>query len=211
MRFIFFLILLAGLALGVGTQFYANNFSGRELGTWRVYNQGQQFQPFEVDLGGDDAPLNVIVDLTTIGTPTFVQDRTVLTLTVAHNGTTVLADTLNYVNTRPRENSPQIPDKIFRAFSGPLATVEPGKYLFTVGLGDVERIDIRQVDVTLRAGAEVFDPRLQPIGYAMIAIGVIGFVLAGRRRSGGGTGGKGGNPNSQPPPPRWGRDAGGQR
>ena len=209
MRFIFLLILLAGLALGVGTQFYANNFSGRELGTWRVYNQGQQFQPFEAELSEGDAPLNVIVDLTTIGTPTFVQDRTVLTLTVAHNGATVLADTLSYVNTKPREGSPQIPDRIFRAFAGPLSSLNPGKYLFTVGLGDVDRIDIRQVDVTLRAGTEVFDPRLQPIGYAMIAIGVIGFVLAGRRRSGGG--GNGGNPNSQPPPPRWGRDAGSER
>jgi hypothetical protein len=207
MRFVFLLILLAGLALGVGTQWYANNFSGRELGTWRVYDQGRAFKPFQLLLNDDEAPLNILVDLTTVGTPTFAQDRTVITLTVAHNGRTVLADTLNFVNARPRESSPQIPDRIFRAFAGPLGNVEQGTYVFTLGFGDAERIDTRTVDVTLRAGMDAFDPRLQPIGYALMAVGVIGFVLAARRRSGGG----GGNPNSQPPPPRWGRDAGGPR
>lgn len=207
MRFIFFLILLAGLALGVGTQFYANNFGGRELGTWRVYDQGRTFQPFQTNLSSSDAPLHVIVDLTTIGTPTFAQDRTVLTLTVGHNNTTVLADTLDYVNARPRENSPQIPDRIFRAFAGPIASLETGNYVFTLGLGDADRINIRQVDVILRADATPFDPRLQPVGYAMIAVGVIGFVLAARRRrSGDGDGG-----SAAPPSPRWGRDASGPR
>lgn len=210
MRFIFFLVLLAGLALGIGTQFYANNFSGRELGTWRVYEHGGAFQPFQVTLDQNDAPLSVVVDLTTIGTPTFAQDRTVVTLTAAHDGATALTDTLNFVNARPRENSPQLPDRIYRSFAGPLATVENGLYTFTFGFGDAERIDTRAVDVTLRAGTEVFDPRLQPIGYALIVVGVIGIVLASRRRRGGG-GDPGGNPNSQPPSPRWGRDASGPR
>lgn len=209
MRLIFFLILLAGLALGVGTQFYANNFAGRELGVWRVYEQGKSFQPFQVYLTNSDAPLNIIVDLTTIGTPTLVEDRTVLTLTVGRNGSTVLTDTLSFVNARPRVESPQSIDRIYRSFAGPLPAVDDGNYVFTVGLGDVDRIDIRYVDVILRAGVESFDPRLQPIGYALIAVGVIGFVLALRRRKSGGDGG--GNPNSQPPPPRWGRDGSGPR
>jgi hypothetical protein len=208
MRFIFFLILLAGLALGIGVPFYANNFSGHALGSWRVYDQGGMFESFEVTLDSSDAPLNIIVDLTAIGAPTFAEDRTVVTLTVAHNGRTVLADTLNFVNARPRENSPQSPDRIFRSFAGPLAAVEKGTYSFNFGFGDAERIDTRAVDVTLRTGAEIFDPRLQPIGYALIVVGVIGIVLASRRRRGGDSGG---NPNSQPPPPRWGRDAGGPR
>lgn len=207
MRFIFFLILLAGLGLGVGTQWYANNFAGRELGTWRVYDQDKAFEPFQATLAASDAPVNVIVDLTTIGTPTFAQDRTVITLTAAHNGRTVLVDTLDFINARPREHSPQSPDRIYRAFAGPLETVEQGDYVFTLGFGDAERIDTRSIDVTLRAGAQSLDPRLQPIGYALIAVGVIGFILAGRRRRSDG----GGNPNSQPPPPRWGRDAGGPR
>ncbi len=40
MRFLFLLILLAGVGLGVGYPWYVNNFSGQELGTYRVYERG---------------------------------------------------------------------------------------------------------------------------------------------------------------------------
>lgn len=207
MRFIFFLILLAGLALGFGTQFFANNFSGEELGQWRVYSRDGAFTPFSVRLDPKKAPVNVIVDLTTMGTPTFAQDRTVVTLVVNRDGRTVLTDTLNFVNARPRENSPQIPDQIFRSMAGPLTETPDGEYTFTLGFGDAERIDTRSVDVSLRGGMQVLDPRLPPVGYALIAVGVIGFVVSGRGRSRRAET----NPNSQPPPPRWGRGPGGSR
>lgn len=210
MRTFFLLVLLAGLGLGVGLPFYENNFAGRELATQRIYERGGAFRPVEVNLSAADAPLNIIVDLTTMGTPTFVQDRTVLTLTVAHNGRTDLTDTMNFVNIRPREYSPQQPDRIYRSFAGPLRQVENGHYVLTFGFGDAERINARHIDVTLRAGAQSFDPRLQPIGYALIAVGVIGLILALRRKSGGGRN-DGAAPPVDPPAPRWGRDAGGSR
>lgn len=208
MRFIFSLIFLAGLALGVGTHFYSNYLSGRELGEWRVYERGKGFTPIKVALSETDAPLNILVNMTAIGQPTFAHNLTVLTLVVDHAGRTVLADTLDFVNANARDTSPQVPDRIFGSRAGPLTNLAPGDYTFTFGLGDAERIDMRHVDVELRAGIEVLDPRYQPIGFAMMAVGVIGFVLASRRRRGGGSGG---NPNSQPPPPRWGRDASGPR
>ncbi len=57
---------------------------------------------------------------------------------------------------------------------------------------------MRSVDLILRRGAAKLDARIQPVGFALMAIGFIGLVLAlraGRRNK---------NPNSQPPP-RWGR------
>lgn len=207
MRFIFTLIFLAGLGLGVGTHFYTNYMSGQELGEWRVYERGAGFKPFTVALSEADAPLNILVEMTAIGQPTFAQNLTVLTLTVNHDGKTVLADTMDFVNADGRDTSPQMIDRIFGSRAGPLTNLAPGDYTFTFGFGDAERIDVRHVDVSLRAGIEMLDPRYQPIGFAMMAVGAIGFVLARRRRDGG----SGGNPNSQPPPPRWGRDAAGPR
>ncbi|WP_274629401.1 hypothetical protein [Arvimicrobium flavum] len=205
MRFVFLLVLLSGAAVGVGYPWYVHNFSGDLIGTWRAYDRASGFRSFDAPLAEADAPVRVLVDLTALGTPTFEQDRTVLTITAATGGRTVIADTLSFHNSAsPREVSPQTSDKIFRAEAGLIDPVAPGIYTFTLGPGDADAINMRSVDVVLRSDAAMLDPRAQPLGFALMAVGFIGLVAASRRRRGGPPQ----NPNSQPPPPRWGRNAG---
>ncbi|KAA3448263.1 hypothetical protein C7I87_22290 [Mesorhizobium sp. SARCC-RB16n] len=200
MRFLSVLLLIAGAAIGIFSPWAVSNFSGRAVGTYRVY-EGRQFRPVTVQLTAGDAALRVLVDLTARAERIVSQQRTVLTLTAATNGRTVLASTLqfNHVD-NPRQAGPQLPDKIFRDEAGLIATVSPGAYVFTVGPGDAEDIPMRAVDLVLRSGAGEIDGRARPIGFSLMAVGLIGFLLSlrsgGRRPE---------NPNSQPPPPRWGR------
>lgn len=202
MRFLFVLILLAGIGTGVIYPWAMTNFSGHEIGTWRVYEQGR-FKPLTVPLGGRDAPVRVLVDLTARAERIISGQRTVLTLTAATNGRTVLASMLQFNHAdSPRQASPQLPDKIFRDEAGLIPTVSPGPYTFTVGPGDAEGIPMRAVDLILRSGAGEIDARARPVGYSLMAAGLIGLLLAMRF---GGSGGRPQNPNSQPPPPRWGR------
>ncbi|MCA0031949.1 hypothetical protein [Mesorhizobium sp. B263B2A] len=202
MRFLFVLILLAGAGVSVIYPWAMTNFSGREIGTWRVYEQGR-FRPQTVPLKSSDAPVRVLVDLTARAESIVSQQRTVLTLTAATNGRTVLASTLqfNHVD-NPRQASPQLPDKIFRDEAGLIPAVSTGSYLFTVGPGDAEDIPMRAVDLILRSGVGETDSRARPVGFSLMAVGLIGLLLS--LRSGGG---RPDNPNSQPPPPRWGRGA----
>ena len=200
MRFLFFLILLAGIAVGVAYPWAMTNFSGHEIGSYRVFEQGR-FKPVTVALSAGDAPVRVLVDLTARAERIVSQQRTVLTLTAATGSRTVLASTLQFNHAdNPRQVSPQLPDKIFRDEAGVIETVSPGAYLFTVGPGDADDIPMRAVDLVLRSGAGEIDSRARPVGYGLIAVGLIGFLLTlafgGRRPE---------NPNSKPPPPRWGR------
>lgn len=200
MRLLFVLILLAGTGIGLIYPWAITNFSGREIGSWRVYEQGR-FKPVTVPLSGRDAPVRVLVDLTARAERIVSQQRTVLTLTAATDGRTALASTLQFNHSdNPRQVSPQLPDKIFRDEAGVIATVSPGPYTFTVGPGDAEDIPMRAVDLILRSGAGEADRRALPIGLVLMAIGLVGFLLTLRSR-----GGRPENPNSQPPPPRWGR------
>ncbi|OBQ60017.1 hypothetical protein [Mesorhizobium erdmanii] len=200
MRFLFVLILLAGIGVGALYPWAMTNFSGHEIGTWRVYEQGR-FKPLTVSLSGRDAPVRVLVDLTARAERIVSQQRTVLTLTAASNGRTVLASTLQFNHAdNPRQVSPQLPDKIFRDEAGVIATVNSGPYVFTVGPGDAEDIPMRAVDLVLRSGVGETDRRARPVGFSLMAIGLIGFLFS--LRSGGS---RPENPNSQPPPPRWGR------
>jgi hypothetical protein len=201
MRFLFLLILLAGTGIGVVYPWAMTNFSGHEIGTWRVYEQGR-FKPVTVALAGRDAPVRVLVDLTAKAERIVSQQRTVLTLTAATGGRTVLASTLQFNHSdNPRQVSPQLPEKIFRDEAGLIPTVSPGPYIFTAGPGDAEGIEMRVVDIVLRSGAGEIDQRARPVGFSLMAAGLIGLLLALRF----GGGGRPENPNSQPPPPRWGR------
>ncbi|MER9617769.1 hypothetical protein [Mesorhizobium sp. M0207] len=200
MRSLFALILLIGTGIGVVYPWAMTNFSGREIGTWRVYDQGR-FKPVTVPLSARDGPLRLLVDLTARAERIVSQQRTVLTLTAATGGRTVLASTLQFNHSdNPRQVSPQLPDRIFRDEAGLIQTVTPGSYIFTVGPGDAEGIPMQAVDLVLRSGAGEVDRRARPVGFSLMAAGLVGLVLAfrfgGRRPE---------NPNSQPPAPRWGR------
>jgi hypothetical protein len=202
MRFFFLLMLLVGAAVGIFYPFVIQNVSGEEIGRWRVYGRDAGFQPIEANLTTADAPVRVLVDMTSIGAPSLSNERTVLTITAATGGRTVLAETLNFIDSAPRPDSPQSGERVYRDDAGVISDVSDGAYVFTVGPGDAEGIEMKSVDLILRAGAGSYDERAQPIGFTLMAIGFIGFVMALRR------GGRPPNPGSQPPAPRWGRGAG---
>lgn len=203
MRTIFLLILLAGVGAAFGYPWYVTNFSGRELGTWRVYERGGAFQPVTVALSPDDAPVRVLVDMTAVAPPEFAQAGTALTITASTaGGRTVLAEPLSFSEAKPQEKSPQLREKIYRDEAGIISAIAGGDYTFVVGRGDAEDIQIQSVDLVLSGGAGAVDPRAEPVGYALLAVCFIGLVLSLRRRR------REKNPNSQPPPPRWGRGGG---
>lgn len=202
MRSLFLLILLAGTGLGIVYPWATTNFSGREIGTYRVYDRGGAFRDVDVALASADAPVRVLVDLTTLAPPVVTPARAILTVTAATHGQTVLAQALNFYDTTPRERSPQLPDPILRDDAGLIREVQPGTYRFTVGQGDADNVQIKSVDLLLRAGSGEADQRARPIGFSLMAIGFFGLVLSLRRGRG-----KPENPNSQPPAPRWGRGA----
>ncbi|AZO08944.1 MULTISPECIES: hypothetical protein [unclassified Mesorhizobium] len=201
MRFLSVLVLIAGGAIGLLYPWAMSNFSGHAIGTWRVYETGR-FKPATVQLTAGDAPVRVLVDLTARAERVASQQRAVLTLTAANGGRTALASTLSFNHTdNPRQVSPQLPDKIFRDEAGVIESVTPGAYVFTVGPGDADGIDMRAVDLVLRAGTGAIDERARPAGYVLIGVGLLGLVLSlvfGRGNK------PPANPNSQPPP-RWGR------
>jgi hypothetical protein len=199
-------IFLVGLAVAAGYLFVANA-PASPVGKWPVYSRAGGFTPVEARLHPEDAPVEVYVDLATSGSPSFGKDRAVLTLTAAANGKTAIAAPLSFADAVSRDDTPQTPELVYRTRAGELTSLAvETPVTFTVGRGDADEIEISAVDLVLQHGRGQADEGLVPIGYAVMAIGAIAFVLSFRKRDPGPPP----NPNSQPPPPRWGR-AGSER
>lgn len=197
MRFVFLLLFLAGLAAGVGSPFVAERFSQVVLGTWPAYQPASGFRAITVPLKPESAPLEILLDLS--APAPFEPDKTSssATVTVAHDGRTVLAAPVSFDAAAMRDDNPQTPARTFRAVAGRLETVEAGSYTLTVARGEAEIPQVTGLDLVLRR-ATALDSRIQPVGFALAAIGFIGFMLTAFRR-------KPAASAERPPKPRWGR------
>ena len=197
MRFFFLIVLLAGLALGIGYPLAVSNVSGYEIGTFRLLD-ADGYQPAEVSIAPSEAPVRVRVAMHVAERFVPSKDSPIFRMTVMTGEALVLEQIVTFAGAEP-EAAPQGRDLVYE---DDVAIIDPidgdDRYVFsiepTVGGGDISP---SRVDLIVNAGAFDLDPRAVPIGYMLIAIGFVGFVAMVRRRR---------NLNrANPPPPRWGR------
>lgn len=197
MRFFFLIVLLAGLALGIGYPLAVKNVSGYEIGTFGLLD-ADGYRPAEVSIAPSEAPVRVRVAVQVAERFVPSRDSPVFRLTVTSGGRLVFEQTVTFAGAEP-EAAPEGRDLVYEDV---VATIDPidgdDRYVFsiepTVGGGDISP---SRVDLILNAGAFDLDPRAVPIGYMLIVIGFVGFVAMVRRRR---------NLNrANPTPPRWGR------
>jgi hypothetical protein len=199
MRFLCFLLILAGLALGFGYPWYQYNLAGGEIGTYRVYVRGGQFKPVKVTLKQSDAPVRVFVDMAPLQGYYPGPSRTALTLLASTGGRTVLASSLSFISSTEESKNLQNSRKVFRDRAGDVNIVTPGEYTFVVGEGDMEGLSVDTVDLVLRRNAAGTDPRAMPAGVALAVLGVFGLIRAQRRQKV--------EAAAEAAKPKWGRDA----
>jgi hypothetical protein len=200
MRFFFFLMIMAGFALGAGYPWYQYNMAGSEIGSYRVYVRGGNFKPQTVVLAQSDSPVRVFVDMAPLQGYYPGQTRTALTLTASTEGRTVLASSLSFISSTEEGRNLQNSRKVFRDRAGDINIVTPGAYNFLVGEGDMEGLSIDTVDLVLRRNVQEIDPRAMPAGAALALIGFFGLIRASRRRRA--------EAAAEAAKPKWGRDAG---
>ncbi len=196
MRLFLLLLLIIGVLLGIGYPWVATNFSGEEIGTWRVYDRPGPYKPVTLNLKQSDAPVRAFVDMQPLRNFVPTEGRTALTAVVTRQGKDILVKTLSYASSKStNKGSPQGP-QVYRDSIGDIDSVEDGNFTFTIGPGDYDGLEVAQVDLVLRRGVIAVDWRIVPAGIALIVISIFGLICLRRGRK---------VAANETPPPKWGR------
>ncbi len=198
MRFVFLFLLVIGVVFGIGGPWAALNFSGEEIGTWRVYDRPGPYKPVTISLRAEDAPIRAFVDMQTIRNFIPTVSRTALTAVVTHKGKDVLVETLNYTGSKATNKGSPQGQQIYRDDIGDIDPAEDGDYRFVIGPGDFDGLEVAQVNLVLRKNVAVIDRRIMPAGIALIIISIAGLLFLRRRRKA--------TASVTPPAPKWGRN-----
>ncbi len=181
MRIFFLIILIAGIGLGIGYPWIAKSYDDYEIGTYHVFDQAAGFTEVNATLSPAEAPVHVEMAMKALGALP-KPGGAVLTLTVSDGQETVLAKALDFADVTPKLTNPQTGERSYSAEAGTFTPQNTTSYIFKVARGDAAAPQIESVDIVLHAGALDLEPRAIPIGYVLIAIGMIGFVVTYRRR-----------------------------
>lgn len=197
MRLFLLLLLIVGVLLGVGYPWVVTNFSGEEIGSWRVYDRPGPYKPVTVNLKQGDAPVRAFVDMQPLRNFIPAEGRTALTAVVTRQGKDVLVTTLSYADARAtNKGSPQGP-QVYRDSIGDIDMIEDGDFTVTIGPGDYDGLEVAQVDLVLRRGVVAIDWRIASGGIALVVISIVGLIRLRRSRKA--------QANEIPPTPKWGR------
>ena len=192
-RLFFMLMFAAGVALGIVYPRVIGSSGGDEIGRWRVYEPGAGERTVEtvLNIGG---PVTVGAELRTDEALPDGPGLTALAVIVRDaNDDVVMREPLSVTGAAVLE-SPQSRVQLYRAAGGTLDGAD-GTYRFEIDMSDGIGTSLLSVDLVLGTVVASPDPRMQPTGFVMMAVGMIGFLLTFRRRRE--------NPNSKPP--KWGR------
>ena len=199
MRFLSVAAIVAGVAALSVYPWAVKNFSGREIGTYRVYDGGR-FPVAVAILGESDAPVRVMVDVVAVAPLPEMSAPLMVPVEASTRGRVVFSKALRPREVATSERNLEVPDPLARHIAGLIPKVEPGIYSFAIGSQGISGTGVRSVDIVLRGGVMEISQRVRPLGFFLAAAGLAGIAIAlarGHRRT----------TKAKPPAPRWGRDA----
>ncbi len=145
MRPVLFLMIAAGIALGIGYPWYMRHFTGSEIGRWTMLENRQSgFKVQEVRLAASDAPVRVFIDATPLPGYVPAERRSAVTLAVSRDGQPVLSQGLDFVSTSGSINTdrPRMDGHVLRQSAGDIDPVIPGLYAFRLVQGNTDGLQL---------------------------------------------------------------------
>lgn len=196
LRGLFFVMAALGFVLAIIYPFAAGKQQGRELARWQALDERGDFIQFETKLPASEDQVRVAVEVETAEPTQALGDAVVLTLTAGRGQTTEFAQVFRLSGAEPRAQPSPSGKQRFVLHAPVLRPVRDEPYRFVFTEGEVEQ-PFSSVQLVLVGGTYAYDASVPPIGYGMIALGMLGMLLTRRSRNGA--------PAQKTAPRKWGR------
>lgn len=196
LRLAFLLTAAAGAILAIAYPYAIGNLGGYEIGRHPVYSADEGFRTVTVRLGETEALVRVEVELVARQSANATETAFALDMVVLRDGETYMRGPIEFSDPAPADGNVQSGRLIYRARTI-IDPVLPGEYVFAFEPTAAMGFEPESATLLLTAPAIEWDARVQPIGYVLLVIGIVGLVISiarpGRQRPAG------------TPRPRWGR------
>jgi len=202
-RFLAALMMIAGLGLAFALPFWQLDYSGREVATGQVFDRADGgwrngWHPVEVHLEEKDNPVRIHLE-GEILPGQFMQAATIpVQATVTGPTGIVLSGDFQMAILEGNDPSSRKP-KMIRLVLPEFGVFESGFHTLDVTTTLERDISLDQVNATFLANAEVPDNQYREPGLWLAGIGLLIYLVSGRRRKR-----KSAEPE-KPGPSRWGR------
>ena len=196
LRVLFFLMVALGFVIAIIYPFAAGKQEGRELARWQALDERGEFVQLETQLPSSENQVLVAVEVE-VGEPVeAIGDAVVLTLTASRSQITEFAQVFKLAGAEPRAQPSPSGRTRFLLHAPTLRPVRDEPYRFVFTEGEVEQ-PFSSVELVLIGGTYAYDASVPPIGYGMLALGMLGLLLTRRSRNTA--------PAQKPVPRKWGR------
>jgi|GEM_PF-2423547 hypothetical protein len=186
MRLIMLLVMIAGGLLAFGYPAWVDVFSGEEIGAFSLATRDATATGPTVYLDPTDAPVVVAVSVTLSDfapRPAAGEPEVLYSYSIRRAGARVadgVARFLYAYSSRDQAERPAQPRQEKTVLR--IDPVEKGDYDFALARVDTGAMPVREARLVLRRNAAITDERIAPVGYLLLVVGTVGFVLSGRRR-----------------------------
>lgn len=167
-----------GLLLAAIYPFAVQNFGGDELSRHQVFSKTTGFSTVNVALSEDEAPIRALIDYSSSTQINAVSASAALKMKLLVDGAKASEKTLEFVHSTPGENSVHSGSVVYRANGGVIYPIGSQRFQFAFSpVGDAT-LKPDEIELILMASAIEWDPRAQLVGYGLMIIGIVGFVMS---------------------------------
>lgn len=182
LRLVFTAFLAIGALLAFLYPLTVEDEEGRQAGYWQVLADDGATETVSIVLQAEDSPVQVYVYAGIAGGIETDGGRVLARATVSRDGQPDLQAELTFAEWPPFEEETDPDIQLYRDHVGTLRPRSAALYTVEVDPAFGDDVDLRSIEVLMRAQSQVYDDEVPWIGYGMLAIGVVGLVATFWRR-----------------------------